>query len=62
MHERLLPLSDVMNRTGLKKTAVYAAMRAGQFPRQVRISHRVARWPESKVQAWIDERVAEAST
>jgi predicted DNA-binding transcriptional regulator AlpA len=54
-HERLIRLPEVMQMTGLRRSAVYEQMQRGTFPRSVKIGPRAATWPESAVQAWIAE-------
>jgi len=60
LHEKLLRLPDVMRQTGLRRAAIYARIREGIFPPPVKIGKRAVAWPESEVQAWIAERVADA--
>ncbi len=55
--EYLLRLPDVEARTGLKKSAIYAGMKAGTFPACVKLSARAAAWPLSVVESWIAERI-----
>lgn len=55
---RLLRISEVVSRTGLPEASVYDAIRAGAFPRPVKIGARSSAWPEHEVQQWIDERIA----
>jgi prophage regulatory protein len=55
--ERLLRLPDVEARTGLKKSAIYAGMKAGSFPACIKLGPRAAAWPESHIAAWIDSKV-----
>ena len=57
--ERLLRLKEVEARTGLKKTAIYQAMKSGQFPKNVRLlGNKSVAWPESRITAFIESRVA----
>ena len=58
--ERLLRLPEVESRTGLKKSAIYAGMKAGTFPECIKLSARAAAWPLSAVEAWITERIRAA--
>ena len=55
--ERLLRLPDVEARTGLKKSAIYAGMKAGTFPTCVKLGPRAAAWPLSEIESWIAERI-----
>lgn len=53
----LIRLPDVEARTGLKKSSVYAGMKARTFPAHVRLSARAVAWRESDIDRWISERV-----
>jgi prophage regulatory protein len=59
--ERLLRLAGVEHVTGLKKSCLYALMKKGEFPACVRITSRHSAWPESKVLAWVHERIAKGA-
>lgn len=50
---RLLRAVEVRSRTGLSRSHLYRLMQAGRFPRQRRISHRVAVWLEADIDDWI---------
>ena len=52
-------LAEVERRTGLRKSAIYARIGRGTFPRPVSISRRASRWVASEIDAWLRERVAE---
>jgi prophage regulatory protein len=55
---RLLRLPAVMERAGLKRSAVYALVAAGAFPQPVKLSERCVAWVEAEVSEWISARVA----
>lgn len=55
--DRLLRLPEVESLTGLRKSALYQAMKDGRFPPCVKLSARASAWPESEVQAWIASRI-----
>ncbi len=57
-YERLLRLPEVMDRVGLGRAWIYAAIPRGDFPPPVSISSRARAWPESDIQNWIDDRIA----
>ncbi len=42
--------------TGLSRSAIYAAMDDGRFPRPVRIGKRAVAWRESDVLDWMASR------
>ena len=56
--DRLLRLPDVEAATGCKKSTIYKLMKEGKFPPCVRITARMAAWPESAVLAWVQARIA----
>ena len=53
---RLLRLRQVIEITGLGRDTIYRYIRAGEFPRQRRISARASAWREDEIQEWIDSR------
>lgn len=59
--DRLLRLPDVETKTGLKKTAIYAGMKAGTFPPCVKLGVRASAWSQSAVDGWIQDRIRQAS-
>lgn len=58
--ERLLRLNDVEFRTGLRKSAIYAGMKAGTFPQCLKLGARAAAWPLSSIEAWIGDRIRQS--
>jgi prophage regulatory protein len=48
----LLRLPEVQRLTGLKRSAIYAQMQKGTFPRSVNVGPRAASWSEASIQAW----------
>ena len=51
--ERLLRLPEVMERVGLKRTAIYQRMREGRFPKSRSLGARCTIWLESEIDEWI---------
>ena len=58
--EKLWGLPEVESLTGLKKSSIYAGMKASPptFPYCVRLSTRAVAWKESEIQTWIGNRTA----
>jgi len=54
---RLLRRASVLDRTGQSNSTLERAMRSGVFPRPVKIGPRAVAWPESAVNAWIEQRI-----
>lgn len=51
---RLLRLPAVSDRVSLKRSAIYARIDAGDFPRPVVLSSCAVAWREDEIEAWID--------
>lgn len=51
--DRLLTRSEVEQRVGLGRTAIYRAMRAGEFPEPYRVGRTAVRWSQREIEAWI---------
>lgn len=51
-------IKKVLEQTGLCRTSVYKAIKAGTFPRQVPLGGRAVGWLASEVEAWILANVA----
>jgi prophage regulatory protein len=55
--ETLLRLPSVEARTSMKKSAIYAGVKAGTFPAPLKIGQRAAAWRLSEIEAWIADRI-----
>lgn len=58
--DRLVRLPEVEGMTGCKKSTIYELMRAGKFPKSVRLNARMVAWAETAVLQWVQDRIAEA--
>lgn len=56
--DSVLRLPQVRKRTGLSRSGLYAAQKAGNFPRSILLGARAVGWLQSEVDAWIAERIA----
>lgn len=54
--EELWPLKTVKVKTGMSRSYIYREMKAKRFPERVLVGG-AARWPSTKIRAWIDARV-----
>lgn len=54
---RLIRLKEVVSRTGLARSTIYAMIAVDLFPRQVELTPSRSAWVESEIDAWIAERV-----
>lgn len=57
--EIILRLPEVQRMSGLKKTAIYEAVKAKTFPQPVPLGQRSVGWVASEVQSWIRKRIEE---
>jgi prophage regulatory protein len=58
MEEKFLRLPLVMDFTGMRRSAIYARVNEGTFPKPVTIHGRSVAWIKSEVDAWIRETIA----
>jgi prophage regulatory protein len=57
MNERLIRIKEVIERTGLSRSTIYARAQAGEFPKPVPLGNSLSAWVESEVQEWIANRI-----
>lgn len=58
MSERIIRLTEVKGLTGLSRSAIYAHMSKGTFPKSIPIGERAVGWLESDIQQFIVECTA----
>ena len=49
---------EIEKRTGLKRSTIYEKIKAGTFPKPVKLGARAVAWPEAEINAWMEERIA----
>ena len=54
--DKILRLPQVINRVGLKKSAIYKMIAVGDFPKQVKLGAHASGWLDADVQTWILKR------
>ena len=54
----LLRRPEVERRTGLSRSAVYAAIKSGDFPKPVQLGPMSVAWVEHEVSDWINRKIA----
>jgi prophage regulatory protein len=57
-----LRIQEVERRVCLKKSAIYARMATGAFPRSISLGRRCTVWLKSSIDGWIDEQIERANT
>lgn len=55
-HQRILRCRQVLARTGLSRSTLYALIGRGEFPNALRLSERSVGWLEHDVAQWIEAR------
>lgn len=56
---QILRIKEVIQRTGVPRSTVYAWIAVGDFPRPIKLGRRSVGWLEESVSAWIQSRSAE---
>jgi len=54
---RIIDIDEVMKRTGLGRSTVYAYIKESRFPASVKVGDRSAGWVESEVAEWLRDRI-----
>ena len=53
-------LKSVRHRTGYSSASIYRLIKMGLFPEQIKLGERASGWLESDIDAWINQRIADA--
>jgi prophage regulatory protein len=53
---RIMRRPEVEKTVGLSRSAIYAAMDRGDFPRPIHIGRRAVGWKSVDVEGWLDSR------
>jgi prophage regulatory protein len=48
---------SVLERTGLKRSALYKLMACGDFPKPIKITAKAVGWPSNEIDNWILSRI-----
>jgi prophage regulatory protein len=59
--QKILRLRDLAAVTGLKRSAIYAKIAEGTFPKPIPLGVRAVGWLESDIETWQQERIAARS-
>lgn len=57
----LLRLPEVSRRCGLGRSEIYRKIKAGGFPKPIKIGVKASAWPSPAIDSWIASRIAAAS-
>lgn len=50
---RLLRISEVMERTSLSRSYIYAKIKRGEFPSPRSLGYKCSRWASDEIEAWV---------
>ena len=56
--DTILKIPQVQQITGLSRSGIYARIKAGTFPRQIKLGLRASGWVESEVYAWVQQQIS----
>lgn len=51
---RALRIDDVMDKTGLSRSSIYAKVKEGTFPEPVKLGPRAVAWDEDEIDSWLE--------
>lgn len=58
MPTRVLPIEEVLHRTGLSRRTLYNEISEGRFPKPVQLTTRRVGWPETEVETFLTSKIA----
>ena len=53
---KIIRKAQVLELVGMKSTWLHERVKAGEFPRPVRLGERAVGWRQSDVEAWLESR------
>lgn len=60
--DKILKLPTVIEDVTLSRSSIYQKMKAGQFPRSIKLGVRAVGWRASDIQKWIQEQPINGGT
>lgn len=58
MENRILRLPQVIELTGFSRSSIYALMKTGGFPLNIKLGQRAVGWKEEDITNWINSRAS----
>ncbi len=59
MAEKFLRRAQIEKLTGLSRSTIYDRVKAGSFPKPIKIGDRAVAWLQSEIDAWQSDCIAE---
>jgi len=57
MSAQIIRLKEVIMRTGISRSSVYAYMKDNRFPKSVKLGKHASGWVAEEIDNWIEERI-----
>jgi prophage regulatory protein len=57
MYDRILRLPEVMHKTGISRSSIYAQIQRGTFPKQIQLGTRMVGWSEAAIDSYLSELI-----
>lgn len=57
---KFIRIKEVMAMCGMSRSAIYGAIKKGEFPAQIKLSERSSAWLHSEIAAWGESRIKAA--
>lgn len=51
--DKLIPIDKVMERAGIRTTSIYDKIKAGEFPKPIKLSKKAVRWSNNAISEWV---------
>ncbi len=60
-HQKIIRLTEVIERTGMSRSLIYMYIKLGKFPQQVKLGERAVGWLSSEIDQYIYDRISDRS-
>ncbi len=57
---KIIKIHEVIQKTSLSKSSIYAYISTNDFPNQISLGPRCVGWLESDIDAWIEQCISES--
>ncbi len=57
LQDKIIRLPSVQERTGLSRSTIYAKIKSGTFPKQIKLGQRASGFIESEIDGWINSQI-----
>ena len=57
IQNRMLRLNEVIAKTGLSRSTIYAMAKQGKFPKPITLGARAVAWVEADIDDWLNKKI-----